>query len=184
MQTAPVDHSRDYRRADYQRDVESSGARCTDDAVTFLTCGNDSARYSDRKVAGAAIGNQRQPPPGPGDALPRAEGEQERQALRWNQKLNTFLGTSPAALRTRVWTALIAMLIAPFAQWTAQWGRSTPDPVAWLSVNLPTPQDMLSSRNICPAGVCDPPEPQAGIVVFRLESIGDLDPCTSAKKTR
>ncbi len=37
-------------------------------------------------------------------------------ALKQNLKIKTFVGTSPTAVKTQVWTALITMLMRRFMQ--------------------------------------------------------------------
>jgi IS4 transposase len=43
-------------------------------------------------------------------------------ALKQNLKIKTFVGTSATAVKTQVWTVLIAMLLLRFMQLRAKWG--------------------------------------------------------------
>jgi Domain of unknown function (DUF4372)/Transposase DDE domain len=63
-------------------------------------------------------------------------------ALKTNLKIKTFVGTSPAAVKTQVWTALITMLMLRFMQLKAQWGWSLSNLVALLRMNLFTHRDL------------------------------------------
>ena len=46
------------------------------------------------------------------------------QALKQNLRIKTFVGTSSNAVRTQVWTALIAMLLLRYLQLRAKFGWS------------------------------------------------------------
>ena len=46
------------------------------------------------------------------------------QALKQNLRIKTFVGTSSNAVRTQVWTALIAMLLVRYLQLRAKFGWS------------------------------------------------------------
>ena len=46
------------------------------------------------------------------------------QALKQNLRIKTFVGTSSNAVRTQVWTALIAMLLLRYWQLRAKFGWS------------------------------------------------------------
>lgn len=63
-------------------------------------------------------------------------------ALKQNLKIKTFVGTSPTAVKTQVWTALIAMLMLRFMQLKAKWGWSLSNLVALLRMNLFTHRDL------------------------------------------
>lgn len=63
-------------------------------------------------------------------------------ALKQNLKVKTFVGTSPTAVKTQVWTALIAMLMLRFMQLKARWGWSMSNLVALLRMNLFTHRDL------------------------------------------
>jgi len=63
-------------------------------------------------------------------------------ALKQNLKVKTFVGTSPNALRTQIWTALITMLLLKYLQFrsTLHWALS--NLVALLRWNLFTYRDL------------------------------------------
>jgi IS4 transposase len=63
-------------------------------------------------------------------------------ALKQNLKIKTFVGINPSAVKTQVWTALIAMLMLRFMQLKAQWGWSLSNLVALLRMNLFTHRDL------------------------------------------
>ena len=63
-------------------------------------------------------------------------------ALKQNLKIKTFVGTSANALKTQVWTALIAMLILKYLQLKAKFGWSLSNLVALLRINLFTHRDL------------------------------------------
>ena len=63
-------------------------------------------------------------------------------ALKQNLKLKTFVGTSANAVKTQLWTALIAMLILRFLQLKSKWGWSLSNLVALLRMNLFTHRDL------------------------------------------
>jgi hypothetical protein len=57
-------------------------------------------------------------------------------ALKQNLQVKTFLGTSANALKTQLWTALIAVLILRYLQLRAQFGWSLSNLSALLRMNL------------------------------------------------
>jgi len=63
-------------------------------------------------------------------------------ALKQNFKIKTFVGTSPNAVRTQIWTALIAMLLLKYLQLRARLGWSLSNLVALLRWNLFTYRDL------------------------------------------
>jgi hypothetical protein len=63
-------------------------------------------------------------------------------ALKQNLKVKTFVGTSPNALKTQIWTALIAMLVLKFLQLSSKLGWSLSNLVAMLRWNLFTYRDL------------------------------------------
>ena len=63
-------------------------------------------------------------------------------ALKQNLKIKTFVGTSPNALKTQIWTALIAMLLLKYLQMRARRGWSLSNLVALLRWNLFTYRDL------------------------------------------
>lgn len=62
--------------------------------------------------------------------------------IKQNLKIKTFVGTSPNALKTQVWTALIAILLLRFLQLRARFGWSLSNLVALLRMNLFTHRDL------------------------------------------
>lgn len=63
-------------------------------------------------------------------------------ALKQNLKIKTFVGTSENAVKTQVWTALIAMLLLKFLQLKSSWKWSLSNLVALLRFNLLTYRDL------------------------------------------
>ncbi len=63
-------------------------------------------------------------------------------AIKTNLKVKTFVGTSANAVKTQLWTALIAMLILRFLQLKSKWGWSLSNLVALLRMNLFTHRDL------------------------------------------
>ena len=57
-------------------------------------------------------------------------------AIKQNLKIKTFVGTSPNALKTQVWAALIAILLLRFLQLRARYAWSLSNLVALLRMNL------------------------------------------------
>ena len=57
-------------------------------------------------------------------------------ALKQNLKIKTFVGTSANAVRTQVWTALIAMLLLRYLQLQAKFAWSLSNLVALLRQQL------------------------------------------------
>jgi len=62
--------------------------------------------------------------------------------LKQNLKVKSFVGTSPNALKTQIWTALIAMLVLKFMQLCSQRDWSLSNLVAMLRWNLFTYRDL------------------------------------------
>ena len=62
--------------------------------------------------------------------------------LKQNLKIKTFVGTSENAVKTQVWTALIAMLLLKFLQLKSSWKWSLSNLVALLRFNLLTYRDL------------------------------------------
>ena len=60
-------------------------------------------------------------------AVEKEEGGDEPKALKQTLKIKTFVGTSAYAVRTQVWTALIAMLVLKYLQLKSSfsWSLST-----------------------------------------------------------
>src|SRR4030042_708820 len=63
-------------------------------------------------------------------------------ALKQNLKIKTFVGTSVNAVKTQIWTALIAMLILRFLQLRSKFNWSLSNLVALLRLNLFTRRDL------------------------------------------
>jgi len=63
-------------------------------------------------------------------------------ALKQNLKIKTFVGTSQNAVKTQVWTALIAMLLLRFLQLKSSWQWSLSNLAAMLRFNLLTYRDL------------------------------------------
>jgi hypothetical protein len=78
-------------------------------------------------------------------------------ALKQNCKIKTFVGTSPNAAKTQIWTALISMLLLRYLQLSSRFGWSLSNLVALLRMNLFTHRDLIAWLNQ-PFAV--PPDPQ------------------------
>lgn len=78
-------------------------------------------------------------------------------ALKQNLKIKTFVGTSPNAVKTQIWTALIAMLFYRYLQRCSNYSWSLSNLVALLRMNLFTHRDLMTwlSEPFAP-----PPDPQ------------------------
>ncbi len=87
-------------------------------------------------------------------------------ALKSNLKIKTFVGTTPNAVKTQVWTALITMLMLRFMQLKSQWGWSLSNLVALLRMNLFTHRNLWAWLDN-PLGVPpDPGAPQQAVLGF------------------
>ena len=64
-------------------------------------------------------------------------------ALKQLLRVKTFVGTSANALKTQVWTALIAILILKYLQWRAKFGWSLSNLVALLRYQLFVYRDLF-----------------------------------------
>ena len=62
--------------------------------------------------------------------------------LKQNLKIKTFVGTSPNAVKTQIWTALIAMLLLRYLQISSRFAWSLSNLVALLRMNLFTHRDL------------------------------------------
>ena len=87
-------------------------------------------------------------------------------ALKQNLKIKTFVGTSPTAVKTQVWTALIAMLLLRFMQLKAKWGWSMSNLVALLRMNLFTHRDLWAWLDNPFAVPPDTPAPEQVSMAF------------------
>lgn len=65
-------------------------------------------------------------------------------ALKQNLKIKTFVGTSANAVKTQIWTALIAMLLLRYLQRSSRFGWSLANLVALLRMNLFTHRDLMA----------------------------------------
>jgi IS4 transposase len=63
-------------------------------------------------------------------------------ALKQNLKIKTFVGTSPNAVKTQIWCALISMLLLRYLQLRSRFGWSLANLVALLRMNLFTHRDL------------------------------------------
>ena len=79
-------------------------------------------------------------------------------ALKQNLKIKTFIGTSANAVKSQIWTALIAMLLLRYLQLSSRFGWSLANLVALLRMNLFTHRDLMAWLAE-PFGT--PPHPQA-----------------------
>lgn len=68
-------------------------------------------------------------------------------ALKQNLKIKTFVGTSINAVKTQIWTALIAMLVLRYLQQSSRFGWSLANLVALLRMNLFTHRDLMAWLN-------------------------------------
>jgi len=78
-------------------------------------------------------------------------------ALKQNLKIKTFVGTSANAVKTQIWTALIAMLLLRYLQLCSRFGWSMANLVALLRMNLFTHRDLMAWLN---QPYSTPPAPQ------------------------
>lgn len=68
-------------------------------------------------------------------------------ALKQNLRIKTFVGTSANALKTQIWTALIAMLVLRYLKLKARYGWSLSNLVAMLRFNLFVHRDLWAWIN-------------------------------------
>ena len=68
-------------------------------------------------------------------------------ALKQNLKIKTFVGTSPNAVKSQIWTALISMLLVRYLQLCSSFGWSLANLVALLRMNLFTHRDLMAWLN-------------------------------------
>jgi hypothetical protein len=78
-------------------------------------------------------------------------------ALKQNLKIKTFVGTSANAVKTQIWTALIAMLLFRYLQLSSRFGWSLANLVALLRMNLFTHRDLMAWLD---EPYATPPDPQ------------------------
>jgi hypothetical protein len=68
-------------------------------------------------------------------------------AIKQNLKIKTFVGTSENAVKTQIWTALIAILLLKFLQLKSTWNWSLSNLCAMLRFNLLTYRDLWAWLN-------------------------------------
>jgi Domain of unknown function (DUF4372)/Transposase DDE domain len=78
-------------------------------------------------------------------------------ALKQNCKIKTFVGTSPNAVKTQIWTALISMLLLRYLQLSSHFDWSLSNLVALLRMNLFTHRDLMAWLD---EPFAAPPDPQ------------------------
>ncbi len=78
-------------------------------------------------------------------------------AIKQNLKIKTFIGTSANAVKTQIWTALIAMLLLRYLQMSSRFGWSLSNLVALLRMNLFTHRDLMAWLD---QPFTTPPDPQ------------------------
>lgn len=78
-------------------------------------------------------------------------------ALKQNLKIKTFVGTTANAVKTQIWTALIAMLLLRYLQMSSRFNWSMANLVALLRMNLFTHRDLMAWLN---EPFATPPDPQ------------------------
>jgi IS4 transposase len=62
--------------------------------------------------------------------------------IKQNLKIKTFVGTSPNALKTQIWTALIAILLLKYLKFRSSFAWSISNLIAMLRYNLFTYRDL------------------------------------------
>jgi len=78
-------------------------------------------------------------------------------AIKQNLKIKTFVGTSPNAVKTQIWTALISMLLLRYLQLSSRFGWSLANLIALLRMNLFTHRDLMAWLD---KPFATPPNPQ------------------------
>jgi IS4 transposase len=78
-------------------------------------------------------------------------------ALKQNLKIKTFVGTSANAVKTQIWTALVAILLLRYLQLSSRFGWSLANLVALLRMNLFTHRDLMAWID---QPFTTPPDPQ------------------------
>ena len=87
-------------------------------------------------------------------------------ALKQNLKIKTFVGTSPNAVKTQIWTALIAILLLRYLQLSSRYGWSLSNLVALLRMNLFTHRDLrawLDAPFLVPPASAEPIQATLGL---------------------
>ncbi|HPA70567.1 MAG TPA: IS4 family transposase [Bacteroidales bacterium] len=67
--------------------------------------------------------------------------------IKQNLRIKTFVGTSPNAVATQIWTALIAILVLKYMQFRSTFGWSLSNLIAMLRYNLFTYRDLWEWLN-------------------------------------
>ena len=86
-------------------------------------------------------------------------------AIKQNLKVKTFIGTTPNAVKTQLWCALIAILLLRYLQLLSRFGWSMSNLVALLRMNLFTHRDLRAWLDQ-PFAV--PPDPMDRVVQATL----------------
>jgi len=87
-------------------------------------------------------------------------------ALKQNLKIKTFIGTSANAVKTQIWTALIAMLLLRYLQLISRFGWSLSNLVALLRMNLFTHRDLMAWLDQPFTRPPDPAAPEQNALAF------------------
>ncbi|MGB4069916.1 MAG: transposase [Nitrospira sp.] len=74
----------------------------------------------------------------------RLEIEPFFKTLKQNLKIKTFVGNSANAVKSQIWTELIAMLLLRYLQRSSRFGWSLANLVALLHMNLFTHRDLMA----------------------------------------
>ena len=93
-------------------------------------------------------------------------------ALKQNLKVKTFVGTSSNALRTQIWTALIAILLLKHLQFRSKLNWALSNLVALLRWNLFTYRDLWTWLD--DPFETPPLEPEATQLTLPLPALGQL----------
>ena len=103
---------------------------------------------------------------GRGDSEPRQSLTRQLffKALKQNLRIKTFVGTSPNAVRTQVWTALIAMLLLRYLQLRAKYRWSLSNLAALLRQQLFVHRDVWTWLD-------EPFEPPPGLPDQAIEQL-------------
>jgi hypothetical protein len=83
--------------------------------------------------------------------------------LKQQLRIKSFVGTSPNALQTQIWTALIALLLLKYLQFCSRWGLPLCTLVALLRWNLFTYRELWAWLDDHFAGPPEPPPIQLSL---------------------
>jgi len=100
-------------------------------------------------------------------------------ALKQNLKVKTFVGTSPNALKTQIWTALIAILMLKYLQFKSTLSWALSNLVAFLRWNLFTYRDLWAWIN--DPFETPPVEPEPDQTAFSFAVIGQHNAVNEAR---